>query len=236
MPTAGGPYVFARRAFGSFAGKLIGWTDWLSGTIVIAFVSVVFAEYLQRLGILPHAPRGILSLGLIVGCTVLNCSGTRVSGASQTILSALEGAGLVALILLLFIGSSAPEAAPVPLSNSATGWGLAAAMRAIYNTYAGWITGVYFSEELVSPERTISRSTFGGIFLVTTLYVLTNAAILHVLSPAQIAGSKLAASDVSASVLHDASRYARRESFSVDAQAAQRFLKGRFPRDRLLCC
>src|SRR5438876_11930132 len=29
IPKAGGPYVYARSAFGEFAGFVVGWSDWL---------------------------------------------------------------------------------------------------------------------------------------------------------------------------------------------------------------
>ena len=69
------------------------------------------------------------------------------------------------------------------------------AIRVIYQTYAGWDAAIYFSEEVQRPDRNVARATFGGIALVTVLYVLINAAVLHVLSPAAIAGSVLAVGD-----------------------------------------
>jgi APA family basic amino acid/polyamine antiporter len=49
----------------------------------------------------------------------------------------------------------------------------------------------------------VPRALFGGIALVTLLYVLVNAAILHVLSPAAMAGSKFAAADALGQVVGD---------------------------------
>ena len=69
------------------------------------------------------------------------------------------------------------------------------AIRAIYATYSGWDGAIYFSEEVERPDRNVARATFTGVALVTGLYVLVNAAVLHVLSPAAIAGSKLAVGD-----------------------------------------
>ena len=196
IPRAGGPYTFAGRAFGPFAGTLVGWVDWLNGIVAIGYFSVVFAEYLQRLGLLTGVPIGVLAVALIVAVTSINWMGTRACGMSQTIGSSLKGLGLLLLVGLLFL---APGAAGAGLtSNSSPTLTLAAfaiALRAIQVTYAGWHTAAYFSEELHAPERNVVRSVFGGIALVTALYVLVNAAILHVLSPEQMAASKLPAAD-----------------------------------------
>src|SRR5256885_3677822 len=44
-PRAGGPYVYARRAFGDFGGLIVGWTDWLNNTSGVAVLSVGCAEF-----------------------------------------------------------------------------------------------------------------------------------------------------------------------------------------------
>ena len=199
---AGGPYALAARAFGPFAGTLIGWADWINGVIVAAFVSVVFAEYVHRLGLLTQLPVAIIAMGLLAGLFALNWTGTRVSGASQSIGSLLKGLGLIAFIALLFFApGSARTADAAHLSTPLTVAAIAIAMRAVYNTYSGWTTSVYFCEEIHAPERNIARATFGGIAIVTALYVLVNAAMLHVITPQQMAGSTLPAADAAAQVL-----------------------------------
>jgi APA family basic amino acid/polyamine antiporter len=72
---------------------------------------------------------------------------------------------------------------------------IAIAMRAIINTYAGWEDTVYHCEEIKRPERVLPRSMASGIVSVAILYLLVNAAVLHVLSPAQMAASNLPAAD-----------------------------------------
>jgi APA family basic amino acid/polyamine antiporter len=69
------------------------------------------------------------------------------------------------------------------------------AVRVIYQTYSGWDAAIYFSEEVHRPDRNVARATFLGIGFVTLLYLLINAAVLHVLSPAAFAGSPLAVGD-----------------------------------------
>jgi len=72
---------------------------------------------------------------------------------------------------------------------------LAAAMRQVINTYNGWDEVVYFGEEMKAPERTLPRAVGTGIASVAILYLLVNVALLKVLTPAQMAGSKLVAAD-----------------------------------------
>lgn len=130
-------------------------------------------------------------------CRALNLGGARSSGATQTLFSAIKGAMLVGLIVTLFAWRGEPGAAvaaPVAVAGGpAVGvLALAGAMRGIVNTYSGWWSSAYFNEEVKRP-RDLVRATFGGIVAITAIYVLVNAALLHVLSPAEMAATKLPA-------------------------------------------
>jgi APA family basic amino acid/polyamine antiporter len=205
IPCAGGPYVFARRAFGPFAGTMMGWADWLNLIIAVSYVSVVFGEYAQRLGLGESLPTGALAIALLAAIFAVNWIGTRVCGASQMIGTALKGLGLAILVGLLLLApghASSPVAASTPVFTVAA---FAVAMRAVAITYAGWNTSVYFCEEIHAPERNIVRATFGGIGLVALLYLAVNAALLHALTRDQIAASKLPVADAAAAALGPAS-------------------------------
>jgi APA family basic amino acid/polyamine antiporter len=204
VPRAGGPYVFAERAFGPIGGTMLGWADWINYTVAISFVSVVFAEYTQRLGAATSLPLGALAVLLIAAVGLVNWAGTRTCGASQVLGSAIKGLGLILLIALLWLipghGQASSHAAPAitPVLGIAA---FATAMRPVAITYGGWNGCVYFCEEVHRPERNIVRATFGGIVLVLLLYLAVNASLLHVLSRSEVAASKLPVADAAAAVL-----------------------------------
>ncbi|HXQ17918.1 MAG TPA: APC family permease [Caulobacteraceae bacterium] len=197
IPHAGGAYPIAERAFGPSIGFLTGWLAWLQNVAANGFMSAVFAEYVHRLGFAQGVPNNVLGCGLIVGVAIINWTGTRISGASQSVASGLKGAAFLVLVAILFASSRAPVAAAAPIHLAAISsiGALVMAIRVIYQTYAGWDAAIYFSEEVHRPDRNIARATFWGIGAVAVLYVLINAAVLHVLSPAAIAGSTLAVGD-----------------------------------------
>lgn len=174
--------------------------------LVISFLSVVFGEYCQRLGIGADWPIATLSLGLIAVCWAINWTGTRVSGFSQTLFSAAKGIALMAFVIVLFVMPPIePPSAPatdggsmLPLLGMAV---LVVAASNIINTYNGWTGSVYFGEEIVDPQRNIARSLFGGILVVILLYLSVNAALLHVLTPAEMGNSILPVGDAMGRVL-----------------------------------
>ncbi|MEO8926294.1 MAG: APC family permease [Caulobacteraceae bacterium] len=201
VPRAGGSYAIAARAFGPAAGFLTGWISWLQYVASSAFIAVVFGEYVHRLGMAPQLSNSVLAVGLVVAVAAVNWIGTRISGASQSLASAIKGAAFLILAGVLFASRHAGPGAPVAavsvgaFAGVTTIGAVVMAVRVIYQTYAGWDAAIYFSEEVNRPDRNVARSTFGGIAAVTVLYVLVNAAVLHVLSPAAIAGSALAVGD-----------------------------------------
>ena len=201
IPKAGGSYPIATRAFGPAAGFMTGWLTWLQYTASNAFISVVFGEYVHRLGLATGVSKGILAVGLIGVMTAINLAGTRASGASQSIASAIKGAAFLLVAVVLFLSPRAPADFHPSIIAHAAATGAAEvsaiimAIRVIYQTYAGWDGAIYFSEEVHSPERNVARATFLGIGLVTIVYLLVNAALFHVLTPEQVAGSELAVGD-----------------------------------------
>ncbi|HWE98346.1 MAG TPA: APC family permease [Caulobacteraceae bacterium] len=203
VPRAGGSYPIATRAFGPTAGFLTGWLTWLQYTASNAFISVVFAEYVHRLGLAEGLSKPVIAIGLILAMTAVNLTATRISGGSQSFASAIKGAAFLIVAAILFVSPRAPpgyhasaaaSAHPLLVGAAAVS-AIVMAVRVIYQTYAGWDGAIYFSEEVHAPEKNVARATFLGIGLVTIVYLLVNAALFHVLTPAQIAGSELAVGD-----------------------------------------
>ena len=198
VPRAGGTYAIAERAFGPLTGFFTGWLSWLQYTASNAFIAVVFGEYVHRLGLAGGLSTAALACGLIVAVGLINAIGTRISGASQSIASALKGGAFLLLVGVLMLSPHAPPAAVVArpaMTAAAQAAAAVMAIRVIYQTYAGWDAAIYFSEEVQRPDRNVARATFWGIGLVTVLYLLVNVAVMHVLTPAAVAGSPLAVGD-----------------------------------------
>ena len=194
IPCAGGPYDFVRRAFGPFAGIATGWGAWLVMVVAQAYLAVVVAEFLQRLGIGADLSASVLGIMLLALFWLVNLTGTRLSGASQILFSTVKGLVLIAVVVLLFAEPGrAPDAGSSEIAIGLAG--LAVAMKVIVGTYSGWQDIVHFCEEFERPERTLLRSMVLGVAGVAILYLLVNGALLHVLTPAQMARSTLPAAD-----------------------------------------
>ncbi|MFZ9395160.1 MAG: APC family permease [Erythrobacter sp.] len=203
IPRAGGHFAFIHRAFGDRVALAAGYAVMFLSTTVIAMLSFVTGEFLVRLGVGGGALGPVeLGIGVTVLFTLVNAAGTRISGGSQIALSTLKGLVLIALVVALFGGEpAAPVEQPVLLRN---GWlALGTAMLMIMNTYSGWWDVAFYGEEFRDPGRQVPRALFGGILSIAALYILVNLAMLHVLTPDQMAGSNLVAADAAGMVFGD---------------------------------
>jgi APA family basic amino acid/polyamine antiporter len=200
IPRSGGFYVFARRALGEYPGFVVGWSDWLSTCGTVAAVALVIGEYAGLL-VPALAGRGLaVASGVTVAFALLQWRGVRWGSRSQELTSLLKTLAFAALIAACYAyggrGDAKAVAGGVPLTVP-SGVGLLAALvlalQGIIYTYDGWYSTVYFGEEVRDTARSVPRAMVGSVLLVIVVYLLFNAALLHVLPVERLAGQKLAA-------------------------------------------
>jgi len=210
LPRAGGWYVYAEQAFGRRAGWLVGWTDWLAHCIGLAWVATTVGELLadwipaNSAAAWHSQALALLVLALFSAVQLL---GVRAGGASQELLSLVKAVAFLGLAAASFVLPSAVPitattgAALAPPQGSALAIGAVLALQAVITTFDGWASPVYFAEEFSEPSRDLPRSLIGGVLAVLVLYLLINAALLHVLPIPLLSQANLPAADAARSVL-----------------------------------
>jgi APA family basic amino acid/polyamine antiporter len=159
-------------------------------------LSVALAEFILGGGADRSGDVHTLAVGLIAAVGLLNWFGLKIGARSQQLLSSAKFAGLIGLtIVCLTITQSTPsEAAPVPVASTHLAVvAFLSSLMIISETYAGWNSSVYFSEEDKDAGRNVPRALFWGIGAVTLAYVLFNLGLLAALSVDELAASKLPA-------------------------------------------
>ena len=201
MPNAGGPLLWAQRAFGRTAGVATAMAMLVLYVSTTALLCFVVGEFLVRLGV----GGGVLGAGglgfaVLILFNLVNAAGTRAGGATQVALSSAKGVVLIGLVIVLF-SQPGTTAAAAPASLPAGGWmAFGTAILVIIGTYNGWADLVMYGEEIENPGRSFPRAMFGGIIGVAALYLLVNLALLHVMTPVEMAGSDFAAADAAGGV------------------------------------
>ncbi len=207
LPRAGGWYVYARRAFGEYAGFTVGWMDWLGNCASLAWVAITIGEYA---GVLAPALSGkakIIAITAILFFSLLHLLGARAGGNSQKLLSLTKAVAFIALVAACFIfgGQSGDQSSTQTVSNlpstvAAMFIAIVLSLQAIIATYDGWHGAIYFAEEFSNPARDVPRSLFGSVLAIIFIYVLVNLALLYTLPLDQMAASELPLADAAQAI------------------------------------
>ena len=203
FPKAGGKYVYAREAFGPRAAFVIGAVEGLVlYPAAIAAISVAAGEFVARLF---GWSRGISLLGpaFVVLFTLINLTGVATGRWVQNVVTTAKILALGGVVVVAFAAGDGVgwHGALAGAPRGMAVWGaLAVAFQAVIWTYYGYVEAAKIAEEIVEPERTLPRVFLLGIAVVTGLYLLLNAAFLHVLPFEQVAASNLVAGDAAAAI------------------------------------
>src|SRR3984885_2153438 len=207
LPTAGGWYVYSRRAFGDNVGFVVGCCDWTMQCVGNAYMAVALGDFAA--GLFPPLA-GHVQFVAVTGLALLallNWIGLRTGSYTQEITSLAKGVGLIALVIACFtispktgISASAVMAHLFSQQHSLF-LGLLLAMQAVIITYDGWYVPIYFVEEDLDPSRNLPRAMIGTALSCMVIFVLVNAGLFHVLHIDGLAGSLTPASDAAMRIL-----------------------------------
>ena len=170
----GGPYLYAREAYGSLVGFEVGWLFWTVRITTFAANCNLFITYLGFF--IPGANEGGLRIALIVGVvltlTVVNIRGIRHSALMTNFLTAGK---LIPLVIFAGIGMFFIEPAnfnfdPLPGYSS-----FSTSVLLLIYAFVGFEAAVVLSGEVKDPERSIPFGTLVALALCSILYIMVQA-------------------------------------------------------------
>jgi basic amino acid/polyamine antiporter, APA family len=193
---AGGPYAYAREAFGDTIGFIIAWSYWISIWCANAAIAVAFAGSLGSLfpALVASPVRGAaIALAALWLCAAINLIGVREAGRLQIVTTVLK-----LLPLLLFGGvaiwlidpqylrpangtlSNGMLASDAPLSMAAA---IHATVALTLWAFLGLEAATIPAGAIQDAERTIPRATLIGTLLAGIATILACTAVLGVVAP-----------------------------------------------------
>lgn len=184
IPRAGGPYVYAKDAFGDFIGFLSGWALLIASWSAIAVFPLAFVAYLQYFfPNMPFIAQTILKIIFIIILTGINYMGVREAGKVNDILTTLKLAPIILFTLagiVFFIlnpSQLVSNFTPVtPLGFT----GLGSALVLIFWAYVGFELVTVPSDEIYDSKRTIPKAIVLGMGIVALFYIITNFVIVGI--------------------------------------------------------
>jgi len=190
-PQSGGPYVYARNAFGEFVGFTVAWSYWVSVWCANAAIAVAFAGSLGALvpaATATPARAAGCALFALWACTLVNLAGVREAGRMQVFTTLLK---LLPLLLFGVIAVWAIE--PGKLVWNPSGHSLPSVA---HSTVALALWALLGLEAATVPagavhnaERTVPRATLIGTLLAGVATVLACTTVVALLPAEQLARS-----------------------------------------------
>jgi amino acid transporter len=168
---SGGPYLYARAAFGNFVGFEIGWMMLLARFTALAAISNAFASYVAYFWPWAKSDLGRIAviMGAIAALTVINYRGVRYGTGMVNLLTVSKLAPLLVFVVagLFFLDPHRPPAWSIPQPAA-----LRQASLLLIFAFGGFEFAVVPGEEVIRPRRNVPIALLTAIAFVAGLYVL----------------------------------------------------------------
>ena len=200
FPQAGGPYVYARVAFGDGTGFLMAWGYWMGVWVGNAAIAIATVAYLAELVPWIKNTTGgpaIASCVIIWLLTYLNYRGTRQMGAVQIVTTILKLLPLVAIVALglSLLMSGDPSVIKVqaqPFSLAAVHSSAALTLWALLGLESATVP----AGKVQNPERNIPLATLWGTVAASAIYILACSVVVMLIPGEELAKSSAPFADV----------------------------------------
>ncbi|MGW9074223.1 amino acid permease [Streptomyces yangpuensis] len=192
-PQTGGPYVYARAAFGDFAGFLAAWSYWITSWVSNAALAVASVGYLCVLfpAIGEHKwSMCLAALAMQWLPALANLAGTRYVGAVQLVATVLKFAPLLLVAVGGLFFFDPANLGPFQATGQSPAGALSASAAILLFSYLGVESAAVSAGEVRDPARNVGRATILGTAGAAVVYLLGTLSVFGL-----VAHEKLVASE-----------------------------------------
>jgi basic amino acid/polyamine antiporter, APA family len=197
LPADGGPYAYARVAFGNRLGFANAWSYWITAWAGNAAIAVGWVLYVEHF-INKDQNKLITVLLVLVGLwlpAAVNLSGVKNIGSVQVITTVIKfvAVAFIAFVGLFFISSAnfTPWNVSGESAISAIGGGMAIALF----SYLGVETASVAAGKVRNPDRNVPRATILGTIATAVVYMLSLIAVFGIVPTSTLANATAPFSD-----------------------------------------
>src|SRR5512146_1140043 len=180
----GGPYLYARVAFGRFTGILMGWLTWLVRLASAAANANLFVIYLAEFWVRAQAPlsRLIVLTALIGLLTVVNYVGVN---AGTQLSNVFTVAKLLPLLVFIAVGGiylvGRHQPVHLGIANTGSGSWLDAMLLMVF-AYGGFEGALLPMGEAKDPRRDAPFALIVAVATCAEIYTLVQVVVMGVLA------------------------------------------------------
>jgi amino acid transporter len=179
----GGPYLYARVAFGRFTGILMGWLTWLVRLASAAANANLFIIYLAEFWMHAQAPlpRVVVLTALIGMLTAINYVGVNAGAQLSNVFTVAK---LLPLLVFIVLGGvylfAHHQPVQVSLASTGTGSWLDAMILMVF-AYGGFEGALLPLGEAKDPRRDAPFALIAALVTCAVVYTLVQVVVIGVL-------------------------------------------------------
>jgi basic amino acid/polyamine antiporter, APA family len=196
LPADGGPYAYARAAFGNGIGFVNAWSYWITawaGNAAIVTGWVFYVEHFVNTGGATGWSVLIAVVGLWLPAAV-NLSGVRHMGTVQVWTTVIKFIPLVVMSTLGLFFVTSGNFSPWNVSGQSSLSAIGSAMAICLFSYLGVETAAVAAAKVREPARNIPRATLLGTLASATVYLLSLTAVFGIVPTTELADEANSAS------------------------------------------
>ena len=179
LPADGGPYAYARAAFGNGIGFTNAWSYWITAWAGNAAIVTGWVFYVEKFVNTKHIAGWSILIAL-VGLWIpaaINLSGVKNMGAVQLWTSIIKYVPLALMSTVGLLAISAGNFTPWNVSGGSNLSAIGSAMAICLFSYLGVETAAVAAAKVRDPERNIPKATVLGTLAAAVVYLLSMVAV-----------------------------------------------------------
>lgn len=198
IPKTGGPIVYARAAFGDFAGFLIAWSYWIGSWAGNAAIITAFMSYFTFF--VPAATNPLIaflvSSAVLWIFTIINVIGVKYVGRIGIVTTVLKIGVLVVFIVIAALNFNPDHFNTVSSADVVGLSTLPAGIAIALWSFIGLECATVAAGEIKDPEKNIKRSTIYGILITAAIYLIICVVSTGAVDQATLANSNAPMADI----------------------------------------
>jgi APA family basic amino acid/polyamine antiporter len=188
LPADGGPYAYARAAFGNGVGFTNAWSYWITawaGNAAIVTGWVFYVEHFINKGSVTGWSIVIALAGLWIPA-LINLVGTKSMAAVQLWTTIIKFIPLAIMSTAGLFFISTGNFTPWNISGRSTVGAIGSAMAICLFSYLGVETAAVAADKVRDPDRNVPKATVFGTLASAAVYVLSMIAIFGIVPTGQL--------------------------------------------------
>lgn len=167
----GGPYLYARVAFGPVVGFQVGWLVWLTRVTAFAALCNLLIDYLAHVVPVLGSSAGRVAVATLATLAIaaVNLRGVRTAAIVANVFTIGK---LVPLVLFVAVGLFFIEPARYVPEQSPTSVDFSTAVLLLVFAFTGFETATVPAGEVRDPRRTLPFAILASMAVIVPLYLL----------------------------------------------------------------